>query len=174
MKVKDILSEIANDADVSEEYLISEYNSLIRTLHLMLPESDGVLTSVASDGIIETTLLKEQVRRVIYKDSELLRASDTLRTLLPNGRLFTPADNRIFVTVRGECKVFYRSLPEEVKRENLDNTEFPFAGAYIPLMRAWLWHRTYLYIGDFDSADVYSDEFNRLLDVFCAENGVQR
>lgn len=172
MKVKDILSDIANDTDVSEEYLISEYNSLIRTLQLMLPESDSVIVLNANGGVIETSLLKEQVKRVIYRDSELLRASDTLRTLLPNSRLFTPADNKIFVTVKGECHVFYRSLCEDVNSENLNSAELLFADAYIPLVRAWLWHRAYLNIGDFESADVYATEFNRLLDIFCKENGV--
>ena len=176
MKIKDIFSDIvcAFDGSVapSEENLACEYNSLIKTLSLMLPESDSVLVSSATDGVIETSLEKSQIKRVTFRDGELLRASDTLRELLPSSRLFTPHDNKIFVTVKGECKVFYRSLPESVTKENLESAVLPLADSYIPLVRAWLLHRAYLYVGDVELADVYATEYNRLLEVYCKENGV--
>ena len=173
MKVKNLLNGIIAEVEISEEYLIGEYNSLMKTLSLMLPESDSVLISIASDGVIETTLEKEQIKRVTFRDSELLRASDTLRELLHDSRLFTPKDNKILVTVKGECKVFYRSLPESVGAENIESALLPLSDRYIPLVRAWLWHRAYLYIGDFEVADVYATEYNRLLDIYCKENGVR-
>ncbi len=176
MKPVDLINEITSSFENAlpprVDYIVTEYNSLIKTLLLMLPDSDGVLKVTADGGVLQTDLSAQQIKRVLWKNSELLRASDTLRSVLPGGMLYTPKDNLIYVTVSGECTVFYRVLPEDVTAESLDAAEFTLDSKYIPLVRAWLWHRVYLYVGDIDSANVYAEEFNRLLEEYKVENGV--
>lgn len=176
MKPYDLINEITssfeNSLPPSVDYIVTEYNSLIKTLLLMLPDSDGVLKVTSDGGVLQTGLSAHQIKRVLSKNNELLRASDTLRSILPTGMLYTPKDNHICVTVSGECTVFYRVLPDDVTAADLDAAEFPLDSRYIPLLRAWLWHRVYLYVGDADSANVYAEEFNRLLEEYKAENGV--
>lgn len=176
MKLAYIIYEItlAFDSKLAppKEYILSEYNSLIQSLLLMLPDSDGVLKVTPSDGCIETELSAVQVKKVFCGENELLRVSDSLRTVLSCGRLYTPADKKIFVTEEGECTVYYRVLPAEVDTETVGSADFPLDTRYIPLVRAWLWHRTYVYLGDFESANVYAEEYNRMLELYKAENGV--
>lgn len=172
--INEIISAFQNSLAPDAEYLLTEYNSLIKTLLLMLPEGDGIMDVTAESGEAVTDLSPLQIKRVFYKNSELLRASDTLRTLLPSGMLYTPKDGKILVTVNGECRVFYRTLPDEVSSENLETADFPLDLGYIPLVRAWLWHRVYLYVGDTESANTYAEEYNRLLDEYKYENGVAR
>ena len=170
--ISEIISSFENSIAPDTDYILTEYNSLIRTLLLMLPDSDGVMEVTAVDGEAVTDLSPLQIKRVFYKSNELLRASDTLRTLLPGGMLYTPKDGKISVTVNGECRVFYRTLPNDVNAENLETADFPLDLGYIPLVRAWLLHRVYLYVGDTDSANTYAEEYNRLLDEYKYENGV--
>lgn len=171
--IYEIENEFTDYTAPPENYLISEYNSLIKRLLLILPESDGSLVATPENGIIETDLSAMQVRRVLCGDGELLRASETLFELLPGGRLFCPRDKSIAVTVDKECKVFYRKLPVDVDKDNLSGTSFPLDKRYIPLVRAWLWYKTYLYVGDFDSAKPYYEEYERLMVLYRDENGVR-
>ena len=171
--IYEIRNEFTDYTAPSENYLLSEYNSLIKRLLLMLPESDGVLTAVPENGIIETDLSAAQVRRVLCEDSELLRASETLFALLPSGRLFCPREKSIAVSVDKECKIFYRTLPKDVEKDTLSTAVFPLDKKYIPLVRAWMWYKTYLYVGDFDSAKPYYEEYERLMALYRDENGVK-
>ena len=176
MKVKQIINEItsafAKNLVPPTEYILSEYNSLIRTLFLMLPGSDGELRIMPADGYIETGLSAAQVKKVFCKEDELMRVSDALRDVLDSSRLYTPHDLGIYVTAKDMCTVYYRIFPEAVDMQNFEDVDFALDSCYIPLVRSWLWHRIYLYIGDFESADVFALEYNRLLELFKVENGV--
>ena len=171
--IYEITLEFADRTAPSTDYLLTEYNTLINRLLLMLPESDGTLCITPEDGILKTELRAVQIRRVLCGTDELLRASDTLFSLLPSGRLYAPHDGSIAVTVNKECTVFYRALPEDADSDNYTNIEFPLDTRYIPLVRAWLWYKTYLYFGDYDSAKVHFEEYERLLTDYRAENGVR-
>ncbi len=176
MKIADIIYDVtltfSDRLAPDKGYLISEYNSLMRTLFLMLPKGDGVLKAVPQNGVIATDLLPEQVKRVYSAGNELLRASDSLRELLPSGRLYTPHRGEICVTVATECSIYYVSLPDTVDETTLGTAELPIDACYAPLVRAYLWQRAYIYIGDFESADAYAEEYNRLLEIYRRENGV--
>ena len=171
--IYEIIHEFTDPIVPSVEYLLTEYNTLVNRLLLMRPESDGTVCIVPEDGILKTELRAAQIKKVMCDGGELLRASDTLRELLPNGRLYTPRDGSIAVTVNKECTVLYRALPSDADSDNYTNIEFPLDTRYIPLVRAWLWYKAYLYIGDYDSAKVYFNEYERLLADYCSENGVR-
>ena len=153
-------------------YLVAEYSRIIRTLFLMLPTADKSVTLTASDRRIECELLPEQIRRVFCDECELMPASSTLISLLPEAKLYRAAEDGIYVTVDGDCTVYYRDLPADVEDVEAKATKIPLDARYIPLLRAWLTRSVYLYVGDFDGANAYGEEYNRYLDEYKRENGV--
>lgn len=149
------------------EYLLSEYTLLVRSLCLLLPGSDAQCTLTPADGKLETDLSPAQIRRVFCGEDELLRGSEALLALLPDAKLYAPTADGIAVSVTEGCTVYYRALPDVSLA-----AAFPLDARYVPLARAWLCHRAFLYAGDFESADAFGTEYNRLLADFKAENGV--
>ena len=171
--ITDITNELEDRISPDIDYLLSEYNSLVESLLLILPESDASISTVPVDKVISTSLKAKQITRVLHGGGELLRASDALRELLPCGRLYTPHDGEIAVTVDGECTVFYRELPKNVDAKTYMDAELPVDARYIPLVRTWMWYKTYIYLGDYDSAKVYFDEYEKHFKAYCTENGVR-
>lgn len=154
-------------------HLVEEYNRIIRTLFLLLPTADKSVTLIAEDGKISADLLPEQVRRVFFDECELMAASSTLISLLPEAKLYRAANDGIFVTVDGECTVYYRDLPADVTDVEAQEAEVPLNSRYIPLLRAWLNRFVYLYVGDFEAANAYGEEYNSYLEEYKRENGVR-
>lgn len=176
MKVNELISEVLDGFEreffPSDEFVLAEYNRIVRFLWLLLPESDGSITLPVYDGKLESSLLAIQIRRVFEGEYELLRASRELITLMPEAKLFCPSDDCIYVTANGDCTVYYRSLPSELTMIQAQSTDVPFDMRYIPLLRTWLIRSVYIYLGDFESADAYGTEYNKLLEEFKRENGV--
>ena len=169
--IGEIQSGFAPDFTPPTEYLLSEYNMLLRALYLLLPGSDGSVTLTPTDGKLVCGLIPEQIRRVFAGERELLRASQTLYDALEGEGVYCPTEDGIAVGVSEDCTVYYRTLPT-VLTELTAAECIPLDLRYLPLLRAWLCHRAYLYLCDFDSADALSTEYNRLLADFKAENGV--
>ena len=153
-------------------YLVAEYNRIIRTLFLLLPTADESVTLTAADGKIECELLPEQIRRVFCDECELMQASSTLLSLMPEAKLYHAAHDGLYVTVEGECAVHYRSIPKEVSDIDAATAALPIDARYIPMLRAWLSRSVYLYVGDFECANAYGEEYNRYLEEYKRENGV--
>lgn len=176
MTVQALLDEVRSGFSTEftppDAYLLSEYNALLRSLQLLLPASDASVVLTPADGKLETDLVPEQVRRVFCGERELLKVSKTLFDVMGDERLYCPTEEGILVAVRDDCTVYYRTLPTEVT-EQTAGANIPLDARYLPLVRAWMQHRTYLYFGDFDSADAYGAEYNRLLADYKAENGVE-
>lgn len=175
MTVDELLTEIqsgfAPDFTPPTEYLLSEYNMLLRSLYLLLPGSDASVTLMPTDGKFVCELIPEQIRRVLAGDRELLRASRALYDVMEGDGVYCPTEEGILVGTDGDCTVYYRTLPTVLTY--LSPTEaIPLDVRYLPLVRAWLCYRAYLYLCDFDSADAFGTEYNRLLADFKAENGV--
>ena len=139
----------------------------------MLPTADKSVTLAASDGRINVELLPEQIRRVFYDECELMAASSTLISLLPEAKLYRAAEDGVYVTVDGDCTVYYRDLPADVTDAMANEAKIPLDVRYIPLLRAWLMRFVCLYVGDFDGANAYGEEYNRYLDEYIRENGVR-
>ncbi|MBQ8837605.1 MAG: hypothetical protein IJ002_08915 [Clostridia bacterium] len=176
MTVNELITEIINGFEgefvPDYDYLIDEYNSLVRSLFLMLPCADASLTLTSEDGKIECGLAPAQVRRVFSRGAELLRASKELVELLPEAKLYHAAEDGIYVTVNGECTVYYRALPDDVTSgTSLETAVFGDART-LSIVRAYLSRSAYLYLGDCDSADTYAAEYNSLLEDYKRENGV--
>lgn len=153
-------------------YLVAEYNRIIRSLFLILPSADASVSLTPTDGKIETKLLPEQIRRVFCDECELMPASSTLLSLMPEAKLYHAAYDGIYVTTDEECTVYYRALPADVTDVEALDATVPLDGRYIPLVRAWLVRSVYIYVGDFDSANAYGEEYNGYLDEYKRENGV--
>lgn len=175
MKVSELINEVTSGFEgelfPSTAYLVAEYNRIIRSLLLILPTHDASITVSVKDKKLECELSPEQIRRVFCGDGELLRASRTLLDLMPEAKLYHVTSDGVYVTVSNDCTVYYRTLPDEVSVTDTE-TEIPLDMRYIPLIRAWLIRSVYLYVGDFDSSNAYSEEYNRLLEEFKSENGV--
>lgn len=171
MHARNLIGSVQNEHSGTlqppEDYLLEEYYALLVKLTLALPGSDANLTLLPEDGKLVCDLVPAQVRRVFCGEDELLRGSAELLALLPHAPLYCPMAGGIAVNTDAECTVYFRTLPEY----GLDAT-FPFAAQYIPMMRAYLRHRACLYLGDFEGANAYGGEFNRMLEEFKAENGV--
>lgn len=171
MTARELILEVQNEYNGTlqppEDYLYAEYYALLAKLTLLLPGSDAEITLTPVDGKLICDLVPVQVRRVFSGESELLRGSAALLSLLPQTPLYHPVAGEIAVTVHTPCTVHYRRLPED----NAD-AEFPLAPLYLPLMRAWLCHRACLYLGDTERGDAFGAEFNRMLAEYRAENGV--
>lgn len=167
-----LLSEVQGDFlgrhTPPTDYLLSEYAALLTSLVLSLPGSDGECVLTAENGKLPTDIAPQQVRRVFCGETELLRGSAALLALLPSAPVYCPTADGIAVNTDGEHTVYYRKLPAATLTE-----PFPLDIRYLPMMRAYLAHRTCLYIGDTVGADVYGAEYNRMLADFQAENGVR-
>ena len=177
IKVSELINEVCKgfegDFFPSEEHILAEYNNVVRALWLLIPESDVSVSMTASGGKLECDISPCCIRRVFCGEYELLKASRELIALMPEARLYCPCEDGIFVTVNGECTVFYRSMPNEVSLIEAENTKVPFGNEYLPLIKAWLMRSVHLYVGDFEGADAYGNEYNRLLEDFKRENGVK-
>ncbi|MBQ4557559.1 MAG: hypothetical protein IJA60_07935 [Clostridia bacterium] len=175
MKVEKLISEVQGgfegDFMPPTDYLYTEYNMLIESLYLALPTPDASAVIMPEGNMLATTLFPSQIRRVFAGEYELLRASLSLIELLPNAKLYCPVEGGIRVNGTSECTVYYRTLPCTVTEQDAD-AEIPLDERYLPLVRAWMLHRAYLYLGDFECADSYGTEYNRLLDDYKKENGV--
>ena len=152
--------------------LVEEYNRIVRTLVLLLPTADKSITLTAEEGRIKCDLLPEQVRRVFFEECELMAASSSLMAILPEAKLYRADADGIFVTVDGECTVYYRDLPAEVKDVYAKDAKIALDARYIPLLYAWLMRFVCLHVGDFDSANAYGEEYNAYLKEYKRENGV--
>ena len=176
MKVNDLINEIVNGFEgeffPNHTQLVNEYNQLIRTLLLMLPSADASVLLPVYDGKLEADISPSQIRRVFCGDKELLCASKTLVELMPEAMLYNASEDGITVTVNGDCTVYYRSLPKELSPVDAISAEIPIDARYIPLLRAWLLRSIHIYVGDFDGANAYGEEYNTLLEDFKRENGV--
>ena len=175
MTVDELLTEIqsgfAPDFTPPTAYLLSEYNMLLRSLYVLLPDSDASITLAPADGVLSADLVPEQIRRVFAGERELLRASKTLFDVVEGDGMYCATEDGILVAGATECTVYYRALPKIITEQTI-LSQIPLDLRYLPLVRAWLCHRAYLYLGDFDSADVFGTEYNRLLADYKAENGV--
>lgn len=169
--VGEIQSGFASDFTPPTEYLLSEYNMLLRALYLLLPGSDASVALTPTDGKLVCGLIAEQIRRVFAGERELLRASHALYVVMEGDGVYCPTEEGILVGTDEVCTVYYRTLPT-VLTELTAAENIPLDLRYLPLLRAWLCHRAYLYLCDFDSADAFGAEYNRLLADFKAENGV--
>lgn len=178
MKVSELINEISNGFEgeffPSYAHLLNEYNALIRTLLLMLPTADANMLLPVYDGRLEVDISPSQIRRIFCGESELLAASKTLISLMPEAMLYNASDDGIFVTVSGDCTVYYRSLPKELSEIEALSAQIPLDARYIPLLRAWLTRCVYLFVGDFESANSYGEEYNLRLEDFKRENGVKK
>ena len=175
MTAEELFTEIqggfAPDFTPPTAYLLSEYNMLLRSLYLLLPGSDADVTLTPTDGKLETELLPEQIRRVFAGERELLRASPSLYAVMEGEGVYCPTEEGVLVGSDEDCTVYYRALPT-VLTEMTVTENIPLDLRWLPLLRAWLCHRAHLYLGDFDSADAFGTEYNRLLADYKAENGV--
>ena len=176
MTVNELVSEVIGNFEgeffPDYSYLVAEYNRIIRQLFLILPAADKSVCKTPVEGKILCDLLPEQIRRVFCGDFELMSASFSLLSLMPEAKLYHAANDGIYVSTEGECTVHYRSLPEEVSDVQSLEAIIPIDQRYIPLIRAWLMRTVYVYVGDFDSANAYSAEYNRYLEEYKKENGV--
>ena len=152
------------------EYLHSEYGMLIRTLASQIAGADLCSTVTPADGKLLLSPAPAEIYRVFCGEDELLRGSAALLAVLPEAKLYAPTKEGALVTVQEPCTVYYRAVSAEADVSL--TAAFPLDGRYVPLVRAWLCHRAFLYAGDFSGADVFGTEYNRLLDDFRAENGV--
>ena len=175
MTAEELLGEIQSgfipDFMPPTAYLLSEYNMLLRSLYLLLPGSDASVTLTPTDGKLMCELACEQIRRVFAGERELLCASPALYAVLEGDGVYCPTEEGILVGADEDCTVYYRTLPT-VLTEMTATQNIPLDLRYLPLVRAWLCHRAYLYLCDFDSADAFGSEYNRLLADYKAENGV--
>ncbi len=171
--VLEIMGNFEGEFFPNFSHLVAEYNRIIRTLFLLLPTADKSVTLVAEDGKIECELLPEQIRRIFFDECELMAATSTLISLLPEAKLYRAAEDGIYVTVSGDCTVYYRDLPAEITDVEALETKIPLDSRYRPLLRAWLMRFVCLYVGDFDGANAYGEEYNRYLDEYMRENGVR-
>ena len=173
--VSELLAEIqsgfAPDFTPPTAYLLSEYNMLLRSLYLLLPGSDAARTVSPTEGKLVCEISPAQIRRVFADACELLCASKALFDILDGEGAYCLSDEGILVGTKEDCTVYYRTLPVEIT-EQTSTASIPLDLRYLPLVRAWLLHRAYLYLGDFDSADAYGTEYNRLLADYKAENEV--
>ena len=176
MTVSELINEIilGFEGELVPDFhmMLDEYNSVVRSLYLMLPSADKSITAAAQDGKIETELTPAQIRRVFSSGTELLRASKELIALLPEAKLYHAVNDGIYVTVSGECTVYYREIPETVGDVASLETNVVGDERILALLRAYLSRCAYLHVGDFDSADAYAAEYNSLLEDYKRENGV--
>ncbi len=169
--ITDIQSGFTADFTPPTEYLLDEYNMLLRSLYLLLPGSDASVVLTPEDGKLACTLLPEQIRRVFAGERELLRVSSPLYTVLAGDGVYCPTEEGIAVGTGEACTVYYRTLPPILTMMTATE-KIPLDMRFLPLVRAWLCHRAYLYLCDFSGADAFGAEYNRLLADYKAENGV--
>ena len=171
MTARELILEVQNEQsgilEPPEDYLYAEYYALLAKLTLLLPGSDAEVTLTPVEGKLICDLVPMQVRRVFTGETELLRGSAALLSLLPQTPLYHPVAGEIAVTVDTPCTVRYRRLPVDAI-----DAEFPLSMMYLPLVRAWLCHRACLYLGDYTRADAFGAEYNRMVEEYKAENGV--
>lgn len=171
MTARELILEVQNEQsgilEPPEDYLYAEYYALLAKLTLLLPGSDAEITLTPVDGKLICDLVPMQVRRVFTGETELLRGSAALLSLLPQTPLYHPVAGEIAVTVDTPCTVRYRRLPDDDA-----DADFPLSPVYLPLVRAWLCHRACLYLGDYARADAFGTEYNRMVGEYKAENGV--
>ena len=174
--VGDLISEVqtafAGAFSLPTEFLLSEYNAFARALHLQLPGHDAEQTVTAQDGMLRTELCPEQIRRVYVGEQELLRASAALLTLL-DAPLYAVTQDGILVRGGGEHRICYRTLPAPVTADTAGQTPLPFDLCELPLLRAYLFRRAYLYVGDSECASVSGAEYEKLLAAYRAAHGVR-
>lgn len=168
MLLREVQSDLGDAQMPPEDYLLSEYTALLRSLVFLLPAPDASCTLMPTDGMLETELCPAQVRRVFSDGRELLRGSMTLLRLLPSHAVFCPTEDGIAVTVASPCTVYYRKAPATDLAD-----AFPLDVRFLPMVRAYLLHRACVYVGDGVGADMHSAEYNRMLADFKAENGVR-
>ena len=175
MTAETLLSEIqsgfASDCTPPTEYLLSEYNMLLRSLYLLLPGADASITLTPTDGRLAAELAAEQIRRVFCGERELLCVSHAVFDVLGDSGVYCPTEEGIYVRTDADCTVYYRTLPTALTEQTL-TASVALDLRYLPLVRAWLCHRAYLWLCDFDSADAFGTEYNRLLADYKIENGV--
>ncbi len=176
MTVEKLIKQVSDnfEGELFPNYgeLVAEYNRVIRSLMLILPAADSVESFTPHDGKLDCKLLPKQIRRVFAAEYELLPASRALLSLLPDARLYHAAEDGIYVTVDEDCIVYYRSIPEAVSDADSLTAEVPLEDRYTPILKAWLTRYIYLSVGDFESANAYGEEYNRLLEEYKRENGV--
>ena len=174
MTVAELLCEIQSgfspEFTPSRAYLLSEYNMLIRFLYLR-NGAESVKSETPVNGCIAADLLPEQILRVCIGEQQLLAASRSLYDLMEGEGVYAATAQGLLVAGAGPYTVYYRALPEAVTEETVE-TEIPLDLRHLPLVRAWMLHRAYLYLADFDSADAYGAEYNRLLALCTPENEV--
>lgn len=173
MLIEEITSYFEGTLVPDFDYLLREYNAIVKSLLLMLPGADASVTVTAENGKINCEVEPCRIKRIFAGEYELLKSSRELISLLPDAKLYHTAADGIYTTVRGECTVFYRTLPELVTAENADAQTVFGDGALLLLVRTYLERCAYFYIGDYASADACSVEYNRLLDNYKRENGVR-
>ncbi len=170
MTVNELIESVAND--VPFDYMLEEYNHIVREVCLMLPASDAVMEVKASDGKLDTGLHPRQIKRIFADSHELIPASHALIMLLPHARLYHAAENTVYVTVSGVCKVLYRTLPNKVT-PYMAMSEKVFGDECVMLLvRAYLERCAYCYIGDYESADAAAADYNARLEDYKRVNGV--
>ncbi|MBQ6892643.1 MAG: hypothetical protein IJN48_00410 [Clostridia bacterium] len=170
--IDEIISYFEGTLVPSYDYLLCEYNRIVRELLIMLPSSDASVTLMPVGGKLECNILPRQIKRVFFGDSELLRASRELVGLLPEAKLYHAADDGIYVTVNSECTVCYRLLPNALSDVESLSAIIPGDDTFILLVRKHLERCAYMHVGDYDSADACAVEYNSLLEDYKRANGV--
>lgn len=170
--IDSIIGSFDNRINIPYEYLLAEYNAMVRELSVMIPTPDRCATLTSLSGKIESTLLPSQIRRVFFGDNELLKASKALMDILPEAMLYRAEADVIYVNSDGEYRVYYKALPPEVGSE--DNTSLVCEDSLLMmLVRAYLLRAIYLFVGDTVSAECYTNEYNSLLEDYKKQNGVR-
>ena len=158
--------------EIPEMYLLCEYNALLRALYLSLPGGDTSETAEAEAGLLPISGTPSRVRRVFFDGRELLCASPALLDVLPEYPLVCPAPGGLQVPYDGTYTLLLRSLPAAVTAADMASSAVALEDEDIPMMRAYLFHRAYLYAADGACANLYGAEYNRLLEEFRRAKGV--
>lgn len=176
--VGELLSQVQNAflpaLEIPQAYLLCEYNALLRALYLSLPGGDETQKIEAADGLLPILGSPARVRRVFFGDRELLRGSPALLDVLPDYPLFCPVSGGLRVPYDGEYTLLLRSLPAALTSAEAATCVVMLENEDVPMMRAYLFHRAYLYAADGACANLYGAEYNRLLEEFRRVRGVLR
>ena len=176
--VEELISQVQNAflpaLEIPKAYLLCEYNALLRALYLSLPGGDETEKIEAENGLLPLSGSPARVRRVFFGDRELLHASPALLGVLPDYPLFCPAPGGLQVPYDGEYTLLLRALPAAVTSADAASCAVMLENEDVPMMRAYLFHRAYLYAADGACANLYGAEYNRLLEEFRRARGVLR
>ena len=169
--IEEVIKGFSGEIIPSYKHLLCEYNAIVKSLYRMLPIKTASIVVSAKDGTLYCNIDASLITRIFFENTELLRASKELLTLLPEAKLYHASEDGIFVTVCGECTVYYCDVPCCDDEDSASLVLAP-SGLLYKALYAYLLRSAYLYVGDYDSANAYTEEYNSLLEDIKRENGV--